>query len=283
MRDETVRERIDAIRAELKELAEPEVARFSAGLLRKPGEEKLTGSAAGVLGVRLPMLRKMSRRLSKEDWRGNLEALSQAIREAMCEPGGVCCFEEILLWGFLIGCAKVAAKDQEDDLNKSAPASPYRRRRPMQEVITLQEQFELIRQYVSAIDNWSLCDSFCASLKFAGEYRSETWEFVQPFLRSDEEYAVRFGLVMIINYFITEEYVERLYGIFDGIAHEGYYVKMAAAWAVSVCYVKFPDATRHYLEENSLDDFTYNKALQKIVESRCVSDEVRMQMRKMKR
>lgn len=283
MGNETEREKIDVIRAELKELAEPEFARFSSGLLRKPGEERPTGSAAGMLGVRLPVLRKMSRRLTKQDWRGNLEALAKANREATCVPEGVCCFEEIMLWGFLIGCAGIEAKNSENGLGRNVQGSSMCRKKPAQESITLQEQFELIRQYVSVIDNWSLCDSFCTGLKFAGEYREETWEFIQPFLRSEKEYSIRFGLVMIINYFITEEYIDRLYGIFDRIVHEGYYVKMAVAWAVSVCYVKFPETARRYLEDNCLDDFTYNKALQKIVESRCVSDEVRAQMRGMKR
>lgn len=288
-----------AIRAELKALAEPELARFSAGLLRKPGEEMLTGSAARMLGVRLPVLRKMSRRMAREDWRGNLEALAQRNQKGRCaqEPaaagasaaeeaaaGELPFFEEIMLWGFLIGCARVAEPKQKEELCREMTAgSPGRKQKSIQEAISLQEQFSLIRGFVPAIDNWSLCDSFCASLKFAGEYPAETWDFIQPFLQSEEEYSIRFGLVMIINYFITEEYVDCLYTIFDEIEHAGYYVKMAVAWAVSICYVKFPDATQLYLETNRLDDFTYNKALRKIVESRCVSDEVRARMKSMRR
>lgn len=263
------------IRDEMASLAEPEFARFSASLLRKPGEDVLSGTAAHVLGVRLPALRKLAKRLSKENWRESLNALSEHVLEA---SGGGCvckahesrdeevrcseeevCFEEVMLWGFLVGNA-MGQKEAD-----------------------LAEQFELIRQFVPQIDNWSLCDSFCASLKFTREHPAETWEFIEPFLQSDEEYEIRFGVVMIINYFITEEYIDRLFGIFDSIRHEGYYVKMAVAWAVSICYVRFPQKTQSYLENNSLDDFTYNKALQKIVESRCVSEETRQRMRKMKR
>lgn len=311
MENEKGPDRADVIRTELKALAEPKVAGFSAGLLRKPGEERLTGSAARVLGVRLPVLRRISRRLAKEDWRGNLEALEKRClgERTMRNPGAagssaeagangtaVCntaegaaeaeapFFEEILLWGFLIGCARVAEPKQKEELCREVTAGPSgRKQKSIQEAISLQEQFSLIRGFVPAIDNWSLCDSFCASLKFAGEYPAETWDFIQPFLQSEEEYSIRFGLVMIINYFITEEYVDRLYTIFDEIEHAGYYVKMAVAWAVSICYVKFPDATQLYLETNRLDDFTYNKALRKIVESRCVSDEVRARMRSMRR
>ena len=69
----------------------------------------------------------------------------------------------------------------------------------------------------------------------------------------------------------------------DRISHEGYYVKMAVAWALSVCYVKFPQKTVNYLKENHLDDFTYNKALQKIIESYRVSTEDKEIIRSMKR
>lgn len=271
----------EKIREELAALAEPQLARFTERLLRRPGEEELSGTAAHVLGVRLPALRKLAKRLSKENWRGSVNALSGHIlgnlgggsaceaqksrdEEAVCNGEKSCdeeavCLEEVMLWGVLVGSAMEKKR------------------------ANLTEQLELIRQYVPQIDNWSLCDSFCASLKFAKEFPAEAWEFIAPYLRSDKEFEIRFGVVMIINYFITEEYIDRLFEIFDSIEHEGYYVKMAVAWAVSICYVKFPQRTQSYLEHNGLDDFTYNKALQKIVESRCVSAETKQRMRNMKR
>ena len=60
-------------------------------------------------------------------------------------------------------------------------------------------------------------------------------------------------------------------------------MKMAVAWALSVCFVRFPDITMDYLRQNSLDDFTYNRALQKIVESYRVDAQVKQQIRAMKR
>ena len=58
---------------------------------------------------------------------------------------------------------------------------------------------------------------------------------------------------------------------------------MAIAWTMSVLYVKYPKITMEYLKNNTLDDFTYNKALQKIIESYRVSEEDKNIMRKMKR
>ena len=68
---------------------------------------------------------------------------------------------------------------------------------------------------------------------------------------------------------ITPEAVKaELLRLYDHVRHEGYYVKMGVAWALSVCFVRFPDLTLRYLKEaNSLDDFTYNMASRKITES----------------
>ncbi|MEI7028033.1 hypothetical protein [Paenibacillus sp. y28] len=79
--------------------------------------------------------------------------------------------------------------------------------------------------------------------------------------------------------FFEEIMLQRL----DGIRHDGYYVNMAVAWAVSICFVKHPGVTMAYLTSCSLDDFTYNKALQKITESLRVSPETKKTIRGMKR
>lgn len=260
---------MSSIKERLLSLAEPDYAEFAASLLKKPGEEKPSGSAACVLGVRLPALHKLAKQLSREDWRGNLEELLSVTEGS---------FEERMLLGFLIGNAKLT----QATAGTAQSGQCAKRERRGQEAISLEEQFALICRFIPRIDNWSLCDSFCACLKFAREYPAETWNFLQPLLQSDEEYAIRFGLVMILNYFITEEYIDRLFPIFDEIGHEGYYVKMAVAWAISICYVRFPEKTMPYLEKNCLDGFTYQKALQKIVESRCVSAEVKAKMRERK-
>jgi len=109
------------------------------------------------------------------------------------------------------------------------------------------------------------------------------WDFLQPYLSSDKEYEIRFGVVMLLLYFVEDEYIERVLQWMDRIRHEGYYVKMAVAWAISVCYVKYPEPTMAFLKNNTLDDFTYNKALQKIIESLRVDSETKHVLRSMKR
>jgi hypothetical protein len=67
------------------------------------------------------------------------------------------------------------------------------------------------------------------------------------------------------------------------IKHSAYHVKMAAAWAISICYINFREKTLNYLKNNTLDDETYNKALQKIIESLKIDNDTKNIMRQMKR
>ena len=88
---------------------------------------------------------------------------------------------------------------------------------------------------------------------------------------------------MLLSHFARDEYADRAFEILDSLDNDSYYVKMASAWAISVYFVHCPEKTMHFLNNNRLDDFTFNKALQKITESYRVSDETKSIIRKMKR
>ncbi|MNI24734.1 DNA alkylation repair enzyme [compost metagenome] len=196
-----------------------------------------------VMGVRLPELRKLAKQLAKGDWRTYLEHAEDEY------------FEEVMLQGMVIGYVQT---DVDEILQYTA-------------------------DFIPKIDNWSVCDSFCIGLKFTKANKEQVWDFIQPYLRSTQEYDIRFGVVMLLDFYIEQDYINRVLQELDRIQHEGYYVKMAVAWAVSICYVKLPESTMSYLTSNSLDDFTYNKALQKITESYRVDQDTKKWIRSMKR
>jgi len=216
------------------ELADPEYRQFSAALIP---------NIRNILGVRLPELHKLAKKIAKSDWRAYL---AQAENEF---------FEETMLQGMVIGYAKA----------------------------DIEEILRYIADFVPKIDNWSVCDSFCSGLKFAKTNKRRVWDFLQPYLASENEYDVRFGVVMLLQYYMDEEHIHSVLGLLDRVKHEGYYAKMAVAWALSICYVKFPEPTMAYLKNNTLDDVTYNKALQKITESYRVDQETKVLIRSMKR
>ena len=145
------------------------------------------------------------------------------------------------------------------------------------------ERLRLIAAFLPEIDNWSVCDSFCSSLKLAAAYPEPVWDFLLPYLGSGREFSVRFAVVMLLFYYLDDAHIDRVLSLLDGVRQPDYYARMAVAWAVSIAYVRFPEKTLAYLKTCSLDDFTYNKALQKAVESRCVGEPARSLLRAMKR
>ena len=197
-----------------------------------------------IIGVRVPVLRNYAKELAKE-YKVN-ELLKQIDNQY---------YEEIMLQGMLIGLAK-------------------------QNFETMQSQIE---EFVPKIDNWAVCDVFCAGLKETKKRKEEMWNFIQKYLLSDQEFEIRFGVVMILEYYIEEYYLEKDFKIFNRITSQAYYVQMAVAWAISICLIKFYDETTHYLKTANLDDFTYNKALQKAIESYRITDEKKQILREMKR
>lgn len=221
------------IRDQPNELAEEKYRIFTSSLT--PGKEN-------ILGVRLPILRKVAANIMKGDWRAYLK---EAKEDTM---------EEVMLQGMVIGTCKA----------------------------DIEEVLKLATDFIPKIDCWSVCDCFCGGLKITVKHRDRMWEFLQTYLASDKEYEIRFGVVMLLHYIIPE-YAPLAFSRFDRIKHEGYYVKMAVAWVLSMYYVHLPEITLEYLRENELDDFTYNKAIQKITESLRVDRVSKAMLRSMKR
>lgn len=223
------------IRKQIFELIDTDYQKFSAALIP---------NINNVLGVRLPELRKIAKKIAKGDWRTYLETAEDEY------------FEEVMLQGMVIGYVKT----------------------------DIEEILSYVAAFVPKIDNWSVCDSFCTGLKFTKDNKERVWAFLQPYLSSEKEYDIRFGVVMLLDFYIESAYIDRVLTLIDDVKHEGFYAKMAVAWAISICYVKHPDQTMEYLKNNhSLDDFTYNKALQKMTESNRVEQETKRLIRSMKR
>ena len=206
-------------------------------------QNRIVPGVKNILGVRVPKLRALAKQIAKGDWRAYFSA---AQSDSM---------EEIMLQGLVVGYAKMK----------------------------LEEALPLLAGFVPKIDNWAVCDVCSSSLKFTEKNKEDVFAFLQPYLKSQSEFELRFAVVMLMDFYITDEYINEVLKIYNGIHHEGYYVKMAVAWALSVCFVKYPDKTMNYLKANDLDDWTFNKALQKIVESFRVDDSTKIVIRGMKR
>ena len=137
---------------------------------------------------------------------------------------------------------------------------------------TPENKLKRIEKFVPQIDNWSVCDTFCCGLKFAKNNQQLVWEFLEQYISSDKEYFIRFALVMMLDYFINDEFIDRVLSAIMTVNRNEYYVKMAAAWALSICYIKFPNKTYKCLIKLNNEDIK-KKAFRKICESYRVSKE----------
>ncbi len=199
-----------------------------------------------ILGIRVPVLREYAKKLIKKY---SFEELINNIDDEY--------YEEIMLQGMLIG-------------------------------LNSKENFNVIKKYIEnyipKIDNWAICDTFCAGLKIVNQNKENMWGFIKQYLDSDKEFYLRFAIVIILDYYIEEKYLEEIFRIFNNIQSEYYYVKMAIAWAISICLIKYYDKTINYLKNNSkIDKWTYNKSLQKAIESYRITKDQKELLKNMKK
>lgn len=140
-----------------------------------------------------------------------------------------------------------------------------------------------LKEFVPYIDSWAVCDSLCSSLKEVKKHRQSLLPYFLDCCHNSEEFTIRFGVVMLMSYYSDTEHIEILLKEFDNITNDAYYVRMAVAWALSVCFVKCRERTLEYLCNNNMDKWTHNKSIQKIIESLRVSSEDKEIVRALKR
>lgn len=209
---------------------------------------KLLPGVEHVIGIRLPALRKLAQEIAKENYCAYLE-------EARGKIGRDSVHEEIMLQGLVIGYGKMDRSERRQYLD----------------------------EFVPKIGNWAVCDSCVTSYKFMRKDPDYWFDYLKTYRSSSEEFQLRFMIVAMMSHFVDEEHIDEILKICGEVNHDGYYSKMGVAWAIQVCFVKFPEKTRMLLENNHMDDFTHNKAIQKIRESYRVSREEKEELNRLKR
>ena len=211
-----------------------------------------------VLGLHSPEMKLTAKQLSRN---GTSITLPDG-QEKLCSNGDSVirsfessdekslCYEETVIWGFLINLQKY----------------------------TLQERLERVAHYVPIIDNWAVCDSYCAHAKWMKNADKErVWEFLQQYFESTREFEVRFAIVFVMTYFLDKEWIERVFNRIESIpvenikscyrtakgkpkeAQQGivqgaepYYVRMSIAWLLATALSKFPERTRRFVNSSAL-------------------------------
>ena len=196
------------------------------------------------IGIRMPDMRKIAKEISKENAR---EFLNISKTEY---------YEQRIISAIVTGLIKT--ENFEDFIS-------------------------LVNNFIPKINNWAVCDGFCAGLKEVKKYKIEFFDYLTNYLESKNEWYIRFAFVIMLDYYLDSEFIDAVLARCDSVNSDKYYILMAQAWLIATAYAKQRETTHSYFLNNNLNDATFNKAIQKCIESRRVSDEDKKFLRTLKR
>ena len=209
--------------------------------LAEPGFSKFSSAliprlSRPLIGVRLPILRNMAKAIVRDYGERWLQ-----------DDPSFDYFEEVMLYGMVLGY-----------LPLSWP-----------------QKWKEIIKFVPWIDNWSVCDSCCATYTDVRKHRKEVFPDLLSHLESDSEFKQRFAVVMLMDHYLVDDYIVPVLAAWKNMVPAGYYVEMAIGWGLSVAALRYPEATVNVLESPVMSLSCRKKACQKILESRRSSNELR--------
>lgn len=207
-------------------------------------QAKLTPNVARerFIGVRVPDVRKLAKELYKND-RDGVDEFLNSLPHAT--------YDEDMLHGVLLS----EFKDYEECIKRVDEFLPY-------------------------VDNWAVCDIM--SPKVFKKHLEPLLEKIREWAASDHVYTKRFGVEMLMSFYLDEHFKPEYLEIPATVSGEDYYIKMMLAWFYATALAKQWDATIPYIENKRLADWTHNKTIQKARESYRITDEQKEYLKSLK-
>lgn len=119
--------------------------------------------------------------------------------------------------------------------------------------------------FLPFVNNWAVCDSM--KPKVFKKHLPELAEKIPDWLASGKTYAIRFGIGMLMTFFLDDSFEEKYLQMVCDVVSDEYYVNMMKAWYFATALAKQYDSALLYLTGRRLDVWTHNKTIQKAVES----------------
>ena len=180
-----------------------------------------------IIGVRTPELRKLAKQLAKDERVG--EFLAVLPHQYL---------DEMNLHGFIIS-----------------------------EIEDYDECLEQIERFLPYVNNWATCDLLSPKAFKQKKNRDRLIDDIKRWMASDEPFTIRFGIEMLMSFYLDEDFKPEYLKWVSEIRHDHYYVKMMVAWYFATALAKQWDATLPYIQNMTMEKWTHNKAIQKAVES----------------
>ena len=198
-------------------------------------------SIDNMIGVRTPLLRKLSKQLVKDK---NYSLFLNDLPHKY--------FDEYQLHAFIIS----DLKDYDECIS-------------------------YLNKFLPFVDNWATCDQM--SPKVFKKYHTELLEQIKVWIKSEHAYTIRFGIGMLMQHFLDDDFNKEYLKWVSNIKSDEYYVNMMIAWYFATALAKQYKDTIPYLEKNKLDIWTHNKTIQKSIESYRITDIQKEYLKSLKR
>ena len=131
------------------------------------------------------------------------------------------------------------------------------------------ETVDAVEAFLPYVDNWATCDQL--SPKVFKKHKKELLPYIKKWIKSEKTYTVRFAIGMLMEHYLDEDFDVRYPKMVAGVKSDEYYINMMIAWYFATALAKQYDAIIPFIENECLEAWTHNKAIQKSVESRRIS------------
>lgn len=134
--------------------------------------------------------------------------------------------------------------------------------------------------FLPCVDNWATCDLMAP--KILKKYPQELFIHIKRWLTSGQTYTVRFAIGMLMRFYLDENFNSEYPTLVAAVRSDEYYVNMMIAWYFATALAKQYDVIIPYFQQQMLDTWTHNKAIQKAIESCRITEEQKMYLRTLK-
>ena len=197
-----------------------------------------------ILGVRVPLLRKFSNQLSKSFSKEEIERFMNELPHRY--------YEENNIHAFLI-----------------------------EKINDYEECIAALDKFLPYVDNWATCDMM--NPKIFKKNTQKLFDKIEEWMSSSHVYTIRFGIGMLMRFYLDDNFSTQYLDMVANIVSDEYYVNMMKAWFFATALAKQYEATLPYIQQNRLDIWSHNKAIQKAIESFRVPKEHKDELRSYKR
>lgn len=141
----------------------------------------------------------------------------------------------------------------------------------LSELKSFEECVDKLEKFLPYVDNWATCDQ--TSPKVFKKNKEKLLRYIQKWLKSSHIYTVRFGIGMLMQHFLEEDFQPEYLQMVTSVYSEEYYINMEIAWYMATALAKQWDAAIPYLEESVMEKWTHNKTISKAVDSYRITKE----------